>query len=181
MRLESDSTAPVSQARIHRAVFEQVGNVRLPVGYRRWEHVGTRIKADGFSVLDGSKITTPQVMDAYVEPSAYEVFEKTGKWPDGTQLIKEYSLIENGTNCSATNFVCSTVFGRGIFEDHYAGMGMILGRRAAGAISAFCRLAESISYPLVRDRANNVPPVTKREQQKQTTFLFEKPHWTASR
>ncbi|MGC2662305.1 MAG: cytochrome P460 family protein [Bryobacteraceae bacterium] len=100
--------------------------MRLPTGYRLWEHVGTRIKPDGFSVLDGSKITIPQVMDAYVEPSAYQSFKKTGKWPEGTQIVKEYSLVKTGPDCNTTTFVCSTRFGRGVFEERYAGLGMMI-------------------------------------------------------
>lgn len=108
------------------AVFVTDGSLQLPTDYRRWEHVGTRIKADGRSVLDGTPIVTPQVMDAYIEPSAFESYQRSGQWPDGTQIIKEISVIRTGTGCDKTTLVCSTEFGTGIFEAAYAGIGMMV-------------------------------------------------------
>jgi hypothetical protein len=115
-----------SASRIRPSVFEKDGSLRLPNGYRQWEHVGTRIKPDGRSVLDGSPITTPQVMDTYVAPAAFNFFKKNGTWPDGTQIVKEISLIKTGKDCDKNTFVCSTPFGSGIFQASYIGMGMMV-------------------------------------------------------
>ena len=73
----------------------RMGSLHIPESYRRWEHVGTRIKPDGRSVLDGSQITTPEVMDTYVLPGAFDLFKKQGTWPDGTQIVKEISIIRD--------------------------------------------------------------------------------------
>jgi hypothetical protein len=108
------------------AVFMKDGSLHLPDGYRQWEHVGTRIKPDGRSVLDGSQITTPQVMDTYVTPAAFDYFKKNGTWPDGTQIVKEISLIKTGKDCDKNTFVCSTPFGSGIFQASYIGLGMMV-------------------------------------------------------
>lgn len=108
------------------ASFGADGSLHLPLGYRQWQHVGTRIKPDGKSVLDGSDISTPQVMDAYVEPAAFEQFKKTGTWRDGTRIVKEISLVKTGARCNSVTFVCATSFGTGIFEASYAGIGMMV-------------------------------------------------------
>jgi Cytochrome P460 len=121
LAFQSESASPVSSA-----VFEEDGSLRLPAGYRQWEHVGTRIKPDGRSVLDGSQITTPQVMDTYIAPAAFNSFKKNGNWPDGTQIVKEISLIKTGNDCDKSTFVCSTSFGSGIFQASYIGMGMMV-------------------------------------------------------
>ncbi|MBB5066236.1 cytochrome P460 family protein [Granulicella mallensis] len=121
LAFQSESASPVRSA-----VFEEDGSLRLPAGYRQWEHVGTRIKPDGRSVLDGSQITTPQVMDTYIAPAAFEFFKKNGIWPDGTQIVKEISLIKTGKDCDKNTFVCSTSFGSGIFQASYIGMGMMV-------------------------------------------------------
>jgi hypothetical protein len=118
---QSESASPVRSAN-----FEEDGSLRLPVDYRQWEHVGTRIKPDGRSVLDGSQITTPQVMDTYIAPAAFNFFKKNGTWPDGTQIVKEISLIKTGKDCDKSTFVCSTAFGSGIFQAGYIGMGMMV-------------------------------------------------------
>ncbi|MBB5327924.1 cytochrome P460 family protein [Tunturiibacter gelidoferens] len=121
LAFQSESPSPVRSA-----VFEGDGSLHLPDGYRHWEHVGTRIKPDGRSVLDGSEITTPQVMDTYIVPAAFDFFRKNGIWPDGTQIVKEISLIKTGKDCDKNTFVCSTSFGSGIFQASYIGMGVMV-------------------------------------------------------
>jgi hypothetical protein len=108
------------------AIFSTDGSVQLPSSYRRWQHVGTRVKTSGNSVLDGSKIVVPQVMNAFVEPNAFEEFRRTGQWPEGTQIVKEFSTLKTGTDCNPTSFICSTPFGFGLFESSYDGLGMMV-------------------------------------------------------
>lgn len=117
---------------IARAVFSQDGSIELPVGYRQWFHVGTSVKLRGINVLDGSPITTPEVLDAYVEPSAMASFQKTGKWPDGAQIVKEYCAVKvENQNDDQTGMSIRN----GISEEHYDGLGMMVkdSKRFAGA------------------------------------------------
>jgi Cytochrome P460 len=124
---KQELTATLDPApRVRSAIFDQDGSLHLPGGYRQWEHVGTRIKPDGRSVLDGSQITTPQVMDTYVAPAAFDFFRKNGAWPDGTEIVKEISLIKTGKDCDKITFECSTSVGSGIFQESYIGMGMMV-------------------------------------------------------
>jgi hypothetical protein len=109
-----------------RASFTPNGSASLPDGFRRWEHVGTRVKTSGRSILDGAVILRPQVLDTYVEPSAFIAYKKTGTWPDGTQIVKELSIVRVGDDCDKTTFSCSTPAGPGIFEDSYIGVGMMV-------------------------------------------------------
>ena len=75
------------------------------------------------------------MLNAYVEPGAMAGFERTGRWPDGTRIVKEFSTIQVGDGCDATTHVCSTRFGRGIFQAGYIGLGMMVkdARRSADA------------------------------------------------
>jgi Cytochrome P460 len=108
------------------ASFAADGELHLPSSFRRWEHVGSRVKTSGKSVLDGAVILRPQVMDTYVEPSAFVQYKKTGVWPDGTQIVKEISIIKIGDDCDKVTFACSTPAGAGIFEDSFVGIGMMV-------------------------------------------------------
>jgi hypothetical protein len=65
-------------------------------------------------------------MDTYVEPSAFVQYKKTGVWPDGTQIVKEISIIKVGDGCDKVTFACSTPAGAGIFEDSFIGIGMMV-------------------------------------------------------
>ena len=109
-----------------RAVFDQNGSVHLPKAYRRWANVGTRYKASGNNILDGAPIVTPQLMNTYVEPSALDYYKKTGKWPDGAQIVKELSSIRVGKGCDHVTNICSSPIGPGIFQETYIGIGMMV-------------------------------------------------------
>jgi hypothetical protein len=111
---------------LSRATFTEGGRTRLPTDYRQWVHIGTRLKVGGLNILDGSKLTTPQILNAYVEPSAFAVFVKTGEWADGTQIVKEISAIKVGKDCDSTTYLCTTPLGSGIFEEQYTGIGMMV-------------------------------------------------------
>jgi Cytochrome P460 len=111
---------------VARAHFRPDGQIVLPVGYRQWQHVGTRYKPDGINILDGLPAKTPEVLNAYVEPGAFAIFEKTGGWPDGTQIVKEFSAVEVGKGCDDTTHVCTNDLGRGLYESHFNGLGMMV-------------------------------------------------------
>jgi hypothetical protein len=111
---------------VAQAHFNADGSVTLPTSYRQWVHVGTRYKPDGTNILDGKPITIPEVMNAYVEPGAFAAFEKTGRWPDGAQLVKEFSQIESGPGCNPQTYICKNSLGTGIFEAGYFGLGMMV-------------------------------------------------------
>jgi hypothetical protein len=46
------------------------------------------------AVLDGTDIVT--LKGAYVEPSAFDYFKKTGQWRDGTTIVNEFSVVKTG-------------------------------------------------------------------------------------
>lgn len=121
-RTEGDSQT----TQVVRASFNPDGSVNRPIGYRHWYHASTRLKPDGNSILDGLPIRTPEFLNTYIEPSALAAYRKTGEWPDGAQLVKEFSVIKTGENCDKTTYICTTSFGRGLFEAGYIGLGMMV-------------------------------------------------------
>ena len=119
-------TVELSSLPIGKAVFNADGSVDLPAGYREWSHVGTRFNPGGISILDGLPLKAPEVMNAYVEPGAMAKFQRTGVWPDGTQLVKEMSAIRTGAGCDDMTRVCTGHLGTGIFQAGYMGIGMMV-------------------------------------------------------
>jgi hypothetical protein len=110
-----------------RAHFNSQGEALLPQGYRQWVHVGTRDNALGkVSILDGNPTATPEVLDAYVEPHAFAAYQRTGRWPDGSQMVKEFSAVRTGAGCESQTYLCTTEFGEGIFQTGYIGLGMMV-------------------------------------------------------
>ena len=89
-------------------------------------YIGTRLKAQGISILDGRPTKGPEIFNAYVEPGAMEAFERTGQWPDGAQIVKELSAVRTGEGCDDQTGYCSDPLGTGIFEAGHIGLGMMI-------------------------------------------------------
>ena len=48
--------------------------------------------------LNGGKASFPEFHNVYIEPMAYAAYKKSGKFPEGTQLLKELQLLERSDN-----------------------------------------------------------------------------------
>ena len=113
--------------KIVRAQFKTDGTVILPVNYHQWVHVGTFIKESGINIFDNSTITAPLIGNTYIEPSAYRYYMATGKWADGSQIVKEFTEALTGYNCDNKNtHICKTAIGSGIYQNNYAGFGYMV-------------------------------------------------------
>jgi Cytochrome P460 len=115
-----------ADATVTRAKFNADGSVDLPVGYRQWWHIGTRYKPVGTNILDFLPTKTPEIFNAYAEPKAMAVYQRTGKWPEGSQIVKEFSAVQIGENCDEKTSLCTTALGSGIYETGYIGLGMMV-------------------------------------------------------
>jgi hypothetical protein len=109
-----------------RGTFDSDGAVHFPAQYRQWVHVGTRVKVGGKNILDGSDLKSPQILNSFVEPSAMAVYERTGQWPEGSQIVKQISAVKMGNGCEAATGFCTNDLGTGFFEDSLTGLGMMV-------------------------------------------------------
>nr|WP_300310991.1 cytochrome P460 family protein [Halomonas sp.] len=119
-----NTTNSMSVEETAKAQFVDDTTAKLPEGYRSWVHVGTFLKEPGSkSILDGSTIEGASFAHTYVEPSALAAYKASGKWPDGTQFVKEFAVssLDDGS-CDKKTGLCSTEHGVGIFENYYLGI-----------------------------------------------------------
>lgn len=71
-------------------LVDQNGNIKLPSNFRQdWSHLGS------WAVLD-SKAPGHGFHDVYTQKEAVDAFRSTGKFPDGTVLVKEVRTVEEG-------------------------------------------------------------------------------------
>ncbi|NMV36422.1 cytochrome P460 family protein [Ralstonia insidiosa] len=74
------------------ANFIDKETVAFPGNFRTWPVVSTAVvPKGGINPLDLQPAPTPEFMIVYVEPTALSVFLKTRQWPDGSQIVKEFS------------------------------------------------------------------------------------------
>jgi hypothetical protein len=93
--------------------FTDDGRLLQPTGYRRWTYVGTPLTPND---MNDGKAAFPEFHSVYINPQAYDQYQKTGKFPDGTVLIKE--LVSVGSK-EATS-------GSGYFMGEFTGLEVLL-------------------------------------------------------
>src|SRR6185312_8780508 len=64
----------------------------VPGDYRSWVFLTSSLDLNYDQPVPGAATTRSLLDNVFVNPSAYAQFVKTGRWPDGTVLIKENRL-----------------------------------------------------------------------------------------
>jgi len=85
------------------------GELILPKGYHEWVFMGSPITPNG---LNGGKAGFPEFHNVYVHPKVFKAYRTTGKWPEGTIMLKELQLSQPGTFPDGSSVEAS---GRGYF------------------------------------------------------------------
>jgi hypothetical protein len=69
--------------------FTAAGELRLPKGYETWVYVGSPLTPNA---LNKGKAAFPEYHNVYIEPGSYQIYKKTGIFPEGTMMYKELQL-----------------------------------------------------------------------------------------
>jgi cytochrome P460 len=72
------------------AEYTKDGDLVLPKNWRTWVYLGSPLTPDA---LNGGKAGFPEYHNVYMEPGSYEIYKKTGEFPDGTILFKELQRV----------------------------------------------------------------------------------------
>ena len=89
--------------------FTADGKLKQPVGYRKWVYVGEVVTPND---LNDGEATFPEFHSVYMDPESFAEYEKTGKFRDGTVLIKELSSVGSKKAPS----------GNGYFQGEFTGL-----------------------------------------------------------
>lgn len=89
--------------------YTESGDLILPKNFNEWVFVGSPLTPNG---LNGGKANFPEFHNVYIEPGSYEIYKKTGEFPEGTIFFKELQLTIPGTNPDGSR---SEASGRGYF------------------------------------------------------------------
>jgi hypothetical protein len=85
------------------------GELQRPTGYREWVYVGTPVTPND---MNDGKAAFPEHHNVYIDPKSWQHWKETGKFRDGTILIKE--LVSNGSKAA--------VSGAGYFQGEFIGL-----------------------------------------------------------
>jgi hypothetical protein len=84
---QQTSTALVRQRYLPE--YTKEGDLILPKNFNEWVFVGSPLTPNA---LNGGKANFPEYHNVYIEPGSYEIYKKTGKFPEGTIFFKELQL-----------------------------------------------------------------------------------------
>ena len=89
--------------------FTADGKLKQPVGYRKWVYVGEVVTPND---MNDGEASFPEFHSVYMDPESFAEYEKTGKYRDGTVLIKELSSVGSKKAPS----------GNGYFQGEFTGL-----------------------------------------------------------
>lgn len=120
-----DIELPLSAVKL---VFNESGEAALPKGYRSWVHAYAAWESITVTPLDSTVTKTPEFHSVYVEPNTYRTFMKTGKWPEGSLMVKEFSITSiDSKNCDGPPaYVCNLGGSKVIFSHGQTGLSLML-------------------------------------------------------
>jgi hypothetical protein len=81
--------------------FTADGKLKQPVGYRKWVYVGEVITPND---MNDGEASFPEFHAVYMDPESFAHYEKTGKFQDGTVLIKELSSVGSKKAASGNGY-----------------------------------------------------------------------------
>jgi len=89
--------------------FTPDGKLKQPVSYRKWVHLGTPVTPKDMN--DGDDAIS-EFHAVYMDPESFAHYEKTGKFRDGTVMVKEFSGVGSK----------KAVSGKGYFMGEFTGL-----------------------------------------------------------
>lgn len=99
-------------------VWAPDGKLIQPKDFREMVFIGAPLTPNG---LNDGKASFPEFHNVYVQPAAFKAYRATGKWPEGTMMVKELQLVDDpkGEFPDGSRFLPS---GRGYFPGPVNGL-----------------------------------------------------------
>jgi hypothetical protein len=111
---QDTNTAPSTGRQLPQ--YTSNGDLLLPMNWRSWIYLGSPLTPDG---LNDGKEGFPEFHNVYIEPGSFDIYKKTGEFPDGTILFKELQrTLKPGDHADGSQDQPS---GRGYFPGAYNG------------------------------------------------------------
>ena len=124
--------------------FTPDGKLKQPVGYRKWVYVGEVVTPND---MNDGEAAFPEYHSVYMDPESFAEYEKTGKYRDGTVLIKELSSVGSKKAPS----------GNGYFQGEFTGLEAAIkdSKRFKGEPGSWAYFSFGHKYPLKKEASKN--------------------------
>src|SRR5918996_1652933 len=95
--------------------YTATGDLILPKNFHEWVFLGSPLTPNA---LNGGNANFPEFHNVYIEPGSYEIYKRTGEFPEGTIMFKELQLTLPAQNPDGSRTEPS---GRGYFPGRWNG------------------------------------------------------------
>lgn len=100
--------------------FTKEGELVLPSDFRKWVFMGGPITPNK---LNNGEAQFPEFHSVYVQEDNFRYYQKNGKFPEGTVLVKELTLTQTGDHPDGS---LDSASGRGYFPDAVHGLDVMV-------------------------------------------------------
>ena len=83
------------------AKYNASGELQIPKNYRQWVFVGAPVTPNE---QNSGKAAFPEFHHVYIDPASYAGYKKTGKFPNGTVLVKELAGVGAKSSSSGNGY-----------------------------------------------------------------------------
>lgn len=112
--------ASAQMSQVAGAQISDTNETSIPEGFRKWVFIGAPLTPNG---LNDGAAGFPEFHHVYIEPGAFAEYERTGAFPEGTTIVKELVLLQEGHYEDGSRNEAS---GRGFFAGPFAGVDMMV-------------------------------------------------------
>jgi Cytochrome P460 len=113
--LHQTSAQDASSTQRYLPEYNDKAEMLLPKNFEKWVFVGSPLTPNA---LNGGQANFPEFHNVYIEPGSYDIYQKTGVFPEGTIFLKELQLTLPKDNADGSRTEPS---GRGYFPGKFNG------------------------------------------------------------
>ena len=142
--------------------FTADGKAKQPVGFRKWVFIGSPLTPND---LNDGEAPFPEFHNTYMDPDSFAHVEKTGKYRDGTVLVKELLAVGSKDQSS----------GKGYFQGEFSGLEISVkdSKRFPNEPGNWAYFSFGHKYPLKAETAKNgVASCNSCHDKNATNFVF---------
>ena len=100
-------TGPVEGAQ-GAAKYTAKGELMMPQNYRQWIFVGAPVTPND---MNNGKAAFPEFHHVYIDPASFATYKKTGKFPNGTVIVKELAGVGAKSSASGNGYFAGEFIG----------------------------------------------------------------------
>ena len=90
------------------AKYTDKGELMMPRDFRQWVFIGAPVTPND---MNNGKAAFPEFHHVYIDPASFTAYKKTGKFPNGTVIVKELAGVGAKSSASGSGYFAGEFIG----------------------------------------------------------------------